>query len=172
MAAPPRVFLDIAIDGRPFGRMVFDLYSDVVPRTVENFRALCTGELGRSARGTRLHYQGSAFHRIIPNFMIQGGMLENGSSESIYGDNFADESFEDKAGIHHGPGALSCANAGPNSNGSQFFVCTKATPWLNKKHVVFGALVSGIDVLRAIEAAGSGNGAPTRQVVIFASGQL
>jgi peptidylprolyl isomerase len=165
--ANPRVFLDIAVNDKPLGRMVFDLYADVVPRTAENFRALCTGELGVSPRtGARLHYKGSTFHRNIPNFMVQGGILDNGSSESIYEEGLPDETFEGKAGVHTGFGCLSSANAGPNSNGSQFFVCTVPTPWLNGKHVVFGTLVSGADVLRAVESSG-GN-----KVTIYESGQL
>lgn len=169
----PRVYFDVAIDGVPFGRMVFDLYSDVVPRTAENFRALCTGELGVSPRtGARLHYAGSSFHRVIPGFMAQGGILDNGSSESIYAEGLPDESFEGKAGIHTGFGCLSAANAGPNTNGSQFFICTANTPWLNGKHVVFGTLVSGADVLRAIEALGSRGGQTARPVTIVGSGQL
>lgn len=163
----PRVYLDIAIGDKPLGRMVFDLYADVVPRTAENFRALCTGELGVSPRsGARLHYKGSGFHRNIPNFMVQGGILDNGSCESIYEEGLPDETFEGKAGVHTGFGCLSSANAGPNSNGSQFFVCTVPTPWLNGKHVVFGNLVSGADVLRAIESSGGA------KVAIVESGQL
>lgn len=170
--ARPRVFLDIAIDDVPFGRMVFDLHDDVVPRTAENFRALCTGERGTSHTGARLHYAGSTFHRIVPGFMVQGGILDTGSSESIYAEGLPDESFEGKAGVHTGFGCLSSANAGPNTNGSQFFVCTVHTPWLDRHHVVFGQLVSGADVLRAVESCGDASGVAVRKVTIVGSGQL
>jgi len=168
----PRVFFDITIGGAPAGRITFELYNDVVPKTVENFRALCTGEKGMGKSGKALHFKGSKFHRIIPNFMCQGGDFTAGNGtggESIYGAKFADENFQEK---HTGPGILSMANAGPNTNGSQFFICTVKTEWLDNKHVVFGRVVEGLDVMKKMEAEGTQSGKTKRDVAIADCGQL
>ena len=168
----PRVYFDITIGGAPTGRVVFELFADVVPKTAENFRALCTGEKGVGRSGKALCFKGSAFHRIIPGFMCQGGDFTRGNGtggESIYGEKFADENFQLK---HTGAGILSMANAGPNTNGSQFFICTAATPWLDGKHVVFGSVTEGLEVVRAIEAVGSQSGRTSAPVVITDCGEL
>eukprot|EP00658_Telonema_sp_P-2_P005542 TRINITY_DN12075_c0_g1_i2.p1 TRINITY_DN12075_c0_g1~~TRINITY_DN12075_c0_g1_i2.p1 ORF type:complete len:219 (+),score=62.12 TRINITY_DN12075_c0_g1_i2:136-792(+) len=171
----PVVFMDIQIDGKSAGRLEFEVYADAVPKTAQNFVGLCTGEKGMGRCGKLLFYKGCSFHRIIRNFMIQGGDFTHGTGvggESIYGEAFEDESFRGKAGKHTGHGCLSMANAGPNSNGSQFFICTVDTPWLDHKHVVFGQLLSGVPTLQAMECCGAKDGVPSREVVIADCGQL
>jgi peptidylprolyl isomerase len=170
--ARPKVFFDVTIAGKPTGRITMELYSDITPRTAENFRCLCTGEKGIGKEGKPLHFKGSKFHRIIPNFMCQGGDFTRGNGtggESIYGEKFADENFKEK---HTGPGVLSMANAGANTNGSQFFLCTVKTEWLDGKHVVFGRVVEGMDVVKAMEGQGSQAGKPKQDVAIADCGQL
>ncbi|ELV10858.1 Peptidyl-prolyl cis-trans isomerase A, partial [Tupaia chinensis] len=152
----PTVFFDIAVDGEPLGYVSFELFADKVPKTAENFCALSTGEKG-------FGYKGPCFHRIIPRFMCQGGDFKhrNGiGGKSIYGEKFEDENFILK---HTGPGILSTANAGPNTNGSQFFICTAKTEWLDGKHVVFGKMKEGMNIVEAMEHFGSKNGKASKR---------
>ncbi|KAL5061183.1 hypothetical protein RYX36_032787 [Vicia faba] len=172
MSKNPKVFFDILIGKNKAGRVVMELFADAVPKTAENFRALCTGEKGIGQLGKPLHFKGSGFHRIIPDFMCQGGDFTRGNGtggESIYGSKFADENFSLK---HTGHGILSMANSGPNTNGSQFFICTSKTQWLDGKHVVFGKVVDGYSVVQEMEKVGSQNGRTSEPVVIDDCGEV
>ena len=161
----PVCFFDITANDQPLGRIEMTLRADVVPKTAENFRALCTGEKG-------FGYKGSPFHRVITQFMCQGGDFtrQNGTGgKSIYGEKFADENFQLK---HTGPGVLSMANAGPNTNGSQFFLCTVETNWLDGKHCVFGNVTKGMDVVKKVESYGSQSGQTSAKIIVADCGQL
>lgn len=164
-AKNPQVYFDIKIGNNNIGRIIMLLRNDMVPKTAENFRCLCTHEKGYG-------YQGSTFHRIIPDFMCQGGDFTNHNGtggRSIYGKKFEDENFTLK---HTNAGILSMANSGSNTNGSQFFLCTARTDWLDGKHVVFGQVISGMDVLKKMEKCGTKSGTPTEKVIISACGEL
>ncbi|MFF2777249.1 peptidylprolyl isomerase [Streptomyces sp. NPDC058052] len=157
------VFFDITINDEPAGRIVFKLFDEVVPKTAQNFRELATGQHG-------FGYEGSPFHRVIPAFMLQGGDFTRGNGtggKSIYGEKFADENFTLK---HDRPYLLSMANAGKNTNGSQFFITTIVTDWLDGKHVVFGEVVEGQDVVKKVEALGSRSGSTSAVIKIGKSG--
>ena len=174
MSSPdnPRVFFDLTMNGQPFGRIVMELFKNVVPKTAENFRALCTGELGMGKSGKKLHYKGSHFHRVINDFMAQGGDFTRGNGtggESIYGMKFEDENFKIR---HSGPGDLSMANAGPGTNGSQFFITFIKCGWLDGKHVVFGRVEEGMNLVEQMNKKGSSSGKPKATFVINDCGQL
>ncbi|ORX53576.1 hypothetical protein DM01DRAFT_1322532 [Hesseltinella vesiculosa] len=174
MKVNPRVFFDIDIDGQRIGRVIFELFADEVPKTAENFRSLCTGERGISKEiNVPLHYRGSIFHRVIKGFMCQAGDMQsrNGTGGcSIYGGTFADESFTRK---HTTEGLLSMANRGPNTNSSQFFITTRPTPHLDGKHVVFGRVVHGFDVVQQVENESvDDRDRPLRTVMIANCGEL
>ncbi|KAF9254070.1 cyclophilin [Marasmius fiardii PR-910] len=159
------VFFDVSINNQPAGRIVFKLYDDVVPKTAKNFRELATHHNG-------FGYRKSIFHRVIPQFMLQGGDFTNHNGtggKSIYGAKFADENFQIK---HTKPGLLSMANAGANTNGSQFFITTVATSWLDGKHVVFGEVVQGYDIVKKVESVGSSSGKTSQRVEITDSGTV
>ncbi|KAJ6368813.1 hypothetical protein OIU78_001229 [Salix suchowensis] len=168
-----RVFLDVDIDDQRQGRIVIGLYGKDASKTAENFRALCTGEKGKGTSGKPLHYKGTPFHRIISGFMIQGGDIVYGDgrgSDSIYGSIFPDENFKIK---HSHAGVVSMVNSGPNSNGSQFFITTIKTSWLDGEHVVFGKVIQGMDTVYAIEGgAGTYSGKPRKKVIIADSGEI
>lgn len=169
----PKVFFDMKHGEEDLGRIVMQLYSDITPKTAENFRCLCTGEKGVGQSGKPLHYKGSTFHRVIKDFMIQGGDFTNANGtggESIYGEKFADENFKIK---HTEAGLLSMANAGPGTNGSQFFITSRETPHLDGKHVVFGKVVEGMDIVRKIEDFEKGaSDKPTVDVIIADCGEM
>ena len=165
-------FFDVEINGDPAGRITIGLFGDDVPKAADNFRALCTGEKGKSKSGATLSYEGSVFHRVIPQFMLQGGDFTRGNGtggESIYGEKFNDENFKYR---HDTVGLLSMANAGPNTNGSQFFITTVKTPWLDGKHVIFGRVIDGIDVVKRVESFGSSQGRTRLPIKIAKSGEL
>ncbi|EGC34592.1 hypothetical protein DICPUDRAFT_34727 [Dictyostelium purpureum] len=167
-----KVFFDVSHGKKPLGRIVFELFNDVTPKTSENFRALCTGEKGVGKAGKPLHYKGSKFHRVIQNFMCQGGDITMGNGyggESIYGRTFPDENFS----VKHSIGCLSMANAGRNTNGSQFFITTVETPGLNQKHTVFGKVIEGFEIVKKIESVPvNRDDAPLENVIIEDCGQL
>ncbi|XP_020221199.1 peptidyl-prolyl cis-trans isomerase CYP40 [Cajanus cajan] len=172
--ANPKCFLDVSIAGDLEGRIFVELFRDVVPKTAENFRALCTGEKGLSATSAvPLHFKGVRFHRVIKGFMIQGGDITAGDGtggESIYGPAFDDESLDLK---HERKGMLSMANAGPNTNSSQFFITTTRTPHLDGKHVVFGRVLKGMGVVRSVEHVVTGdNDRPIQDVLVVDCGEI
>ena len=163
----PLVYFDMTIGGLAAGRIEMTLRADVVPETANNFLKLAKGTLGATKR-----YKGSRFHRVIPGFMCQGGDFTNRNGtggKSIFGEKFEDENFVLK---HEGEGILSMANAGPGTNGSQFFLCTAETQWLDGKHVVFGKVIEGMDVVKAVEEVGSQSGKTSAEVIVADSGEM
>jgi cyclophilin family peptidyl-prolyl cis-trans isomerase len=167
----PRVFFKVSINDKDVGKLVFELRKDIVPQTAENFRQLCVGGPGKASTGHPLTFKGSKFHRVIPGFMAQGGDFTRGNGtggESIYGQKFKDENFKLR---HTERGLLSMANAGPNTNGSQFFLTSVPCNWLDGKHVVFGKLVEGDETFKAIEAQGTANGSTRGKIVVADCGE-
>merc|ERR1711934_1346020 len=167
-----KVFFDIEVDGKHEGRIVFGMFGDTVPKTTKNFATLADGSAGKGNSGKDLHFKGSKFHRIIPGFMAQGGDFTNGNGtggESIYGNKFNDENFDLQ---HTKPYLLSMANSGANTNGSQFFITFKSTPWLNGRHVVYGEVIEGTDIVDELEKLGSGSGATSKTAIIADCGIL
>ncbi|KAF5830762.1 cyclophilin-type peptidyl-prolyl cis-trans isomerase [Dunaliella salina] len=167
-----RVFMEVQVGGQVLGKIAIGLFGNAVPLTTSNFKALCTGEKGTGTLGKPLHFKGSPFHRIIPGFMMQGGDITDGNGtggESIYGPSYDDENFSVK---HEEAGFVACANAGPNTNSSQFYIPFGPAPHLNGRHVVFGRVLAGMDVVRRVEAVGSASGAPSEPVVIADCGVL
>ena len=167
-----KVYFDIEIDGTPAGRVVMGMFGNTVPKTTKNFATLADGSAGKGNSGKDLHFKGSKFHRIIPGFMAQGGDFTNGNGtggESIFGAKFDDENFDLQ---HSKPYLLSMANSGKNTNGSQFFITFAATPWLNGKHVVFGEVIEGTQVIKDLEKIGSGSGATSKPAIIADCGIL
>lgn len=165
MASNPKVFFDINVDGRDLGRIEIELRKDIVPKTAENFRCLCTGERG-------IGFKGSNFHKIIPDYMLQGGDFTNSDGtggKSIYGSKFEDENFTLK---HNEPGILSMANSGPNTNSSQFMITTMKANWLDDKQVVFGKVIEGMDVVNKLMVYGTADGGTKGKVYIKDCGQL
>ncbi|KYQ91348.1 cyclophilin D [Tieghemostelium lacteum] len=174
MSKPTKVFFDIAKGKSPLGRVVFELFTKDVPKTAENFRALSTGEKGIGKQGKPLHYKGARFHRVIKNFMIQGGDITMGNGyggESIYGGKFPDEQY-----LKHFKGCLSMANSGKDTNGSQFFITTAETPFLDQgrnRYVVFGKVVQGMEVVHKVEdSQTNANDCPLEDCVIQDCGEL
>ena len=167
-----KVYFDVTIDGQPEGRIVFGLYGDVVPKTAANFAGLCAGDKGNTKSGKPLSYTNSPFHRIINGFMAQGGDITSGNGmggESIYGEKFKDENFQVKHTKKH---LLSMANSGPNTNGSQFFITFAPTSWLDGRHVVFGEVLEGGDIVDALEKIGTQSGTPKKPAMIKKAGLL
>lgn len=168
-----QVFFELEEGGKYVGTVKFLLYNEVVPKTTENFRQLCTGEKGQGKSGKPLHYKGSKFHRVIHDFMMQGGDFTRGNGtggESIYGEKFADENFQLK---HTKLGLLSMANAGKNTNGSQFFITTAITSWLDGKHVVFGEVIGNWELIKNLGKCKCGsNDLPKAEIKISNCGQL
>ena len=167
-----KVYFDMMIGDKKAGRIVIGLFGEVVPKTAENFRSLCTGERGKGKKGKPLHYKGSVFHRCIPGFMIQGGDFTDGNGrggESIYGGKFDDENFDLN---HDAAGVLSMANAGKNTNGSQFFITTGPRQALDGGYVVFGRVLEGMEIVKAVEAVGSRSGKTSQTVTIVDCGEM
>nr|XP_020488578.1 probable inactive peptidyl-prolyl cis-trans isomerase-like 6 [Labrus bergylta] len=167
------VFMDMEIEGDAVGRLLFELFSDICPKTSMNFEALCTGERGLSQSGFPLCYKGSLFHRVVPNGWVQGGDISSegkgNGGESIYGPTFEDESF---AVCHSKRGTLGMANKGPHSNGSQFYITLQPTPWMDRTYVAFGQAVEGVEVLRRLEETLTCNERPKYECKVINCGVL